>query len=50
MTINDFIRSRIVEPNATARSLAAPVDLPRNWLPDLSIPHSGADEEPTTSD
>jgi hypothetical protein len=48
MTLNDFIRTQIVEPNTTARRLAAPIDLPRNWLPDLCIPHSGADEEPTS--
>jgi hypothetical protein len=47
MKINDFIRTEVVEPNTTARGLAAPIDLPRDWVPDLGIPRSGRDEEPT---
>jgi len=47
MKLNDFVRTEIVEPNATARGLAAPIDLPRNWLPDLSILPRGRDEETT---
>jgi len=47
MKLNDFVRTEIVDPNTTARSLAAPIDLPGNWVPDLGIPRSGADEVPT---
>lgn len=47
MKLNDFVRTEIVEPNAAARGLATPIDLPGNWLPDLSIDRSAPDELPT---
>jgi hypothetical protein len=45
--LNDFIRDEIVEPNQAARGLARPIDLPKDWLPELGIPANGRDEEPT---
>ena len=33
--INDFVRTRVIEPNRVAVSGATPVDLPADWLPDF---------------
>ena len=50
MAINDFVRTQIVEPHEGARGVATPVDLPPDWLPELTMPKSVPEEADTNED